>query len=60
MTEERALCLASRFYLRDNEVCPTPQEVQRMKQLMQAYVDPEQQRQVRLALKDQMSQPDPV
>lgn len=55
MSEERAVCLAARLYLRDNEVTPTEQEVKRIRALLVAYLDPEQQRQVTRVLKETAS-----
>lgn len=55
LTEERAICLATRFFLRDYEVTPTEHEVKRIRTLLASYLDPEQQRQVTRVLKEASS-----
>ena len=55
LTDERAICLAARLFLRDNEVVPTEQEVKRVRGLLQNYLDPEQQRVVTRLLKETAS-----
>lgn len=52
LSEDRAACIAARFFLRDQEVTPTDAELKRVRQMLASYLDPEQQRHVTRTLKD--------